>query len=305
MKVGIIGSNGFVGKHLAFALNRIENIELFLFGKSNTNKSEVNSPYYKIDVYYDEILTNKLKQLDVIYYLASSSIPLTSWENPQVEITENLLPFLKFLEIVSVETNVKKIVFISSAGTVYGSSMNKLNEDTNKLPFSPYGINKLTMEYYLNYFNKKNNINYDIFRVSNVYGQNQDTTKGLGIINTFLENIIQKKDITVYGNGETIRNYIYIKDVVSFLLTSLSSDLYKSNIYNLSSDDNLSINNLLEVIKSNVKEKFNVIYINQRNSDNPYIVLDNDKIKSEFSNIKFTPINDGIVECYKFLKNKI
>jgi UDP-glucose 4-epimerase len=105
------------------------------------------------------------------------------------------------------------------------------------------------MEYYLNYFNKKNNINYDIFRVSNVYGQNQDTTKGLGIINTFLENIIQKKDITVYGNGETIRNYIYIKDVVSFLLTSLSSDLYKSNIYNLSSDDNLSINNLLEVIK--------------------------------------------------------
>lgn len=305
MKVGIIGCNGFVGKHLAFALNRIENIELFLFGKSNTNKTDVNSPYYKIDVYYDEILTNKLKQLDVIYYLASSSIPLTSWENPQVEITENLLPFLKFLEIVSVETNVKKIVFISSAGTVYGSSMNKLNEDTNKLPFSPYGINKLTMEYYLNYFNKKNSINYDIFRVSNVYGQNQDTTKGLGIINTFLENIIQKKDITVYGNGETIRNYIYIKDVVSFMLTSLSSDLYKSNIYNLSSDDNLSINNLLEVIKSNVKEEFNVIYINQRNSDNPYIVLDNDRIKSEFSNIKFTPINKGIEECYKFLKNKI
>lgn len=209
MKVGIIGSNGFVGKHLAFALNRIENIELFLFGKSNTNKTEVNSPYYKIDVYYDEILTNKLKQLDVIYYLASSSIPLTSWENPQVEITENLLPFLKFLEIVSVETNVKKIVFISSAGTVYGSSMNKLNEDTNKLPFSPYGINKLTMEYYLNYFNKKNNINYDIFRVSNVYGQNQDTTKGLGIINTFLENIIQKK-ILLFMETEKLLEIIFI-----------------------------------------------------------------------------------------------
>lgn len=305
MKVGIIGSNGFVGKHLAFALNKIDNIDLFLFGKSTTNKTGVNSPYYKIDVCYDETLVNKLKQLDVIYYLASSTIPLTSWENPQVEIIENLLPFLKFLEIVSVETNVKKIVFISSAGTIYGSSTNKLNEDTNKFPFSPYGINKLTMEYYLNYFNKKNNINYDIYRVSNIYGQNQDVTKGLGIINTFLENIIQKKDITVYGNGETIRNYIYIKDVVAFILTSLYSNLHKSNIYNLSSDDNLSINNLLELIKSSVTEIFNVTYINPRNSDNPFIVLDNKKIKSEFSHIKFTSINKGIKECYLFLKNKI
>lgn len=301
MNVGVVGCNGFVGKHLSFAISKNEKIKLKLFGKSDFNQTNLNLPYKKINVSNKEETCQELKNLDVIYYLASASIPFTSWQNPKIEIEQNLLPFLDFLECVS-ESNIKKIVFISSAGTIYGSSNTKLTEDTNKFPFSPYGINKLTMEYYLNYYNKKNNLNYDIYRVSNIYGENQDTSKGLGIINTFLENIIYEKEIHVYGDGETIRNYIYIKDVVAFLLTSIKTELSTSNIYNLSSNDNLSINELLKIINSIVEEKQKIIYLDQRTSDNPFIALDNSKIKSSFPKINFTPIYDGIKSCYLYLK---
>jgi UDP-glucose 4-epimerase len=301
MNIGIIGCNGFIGRHLSASLSKNKNMSLRLFGRQEFNKTGVTASYTKIDITNKTKTLQEIENLDLIYYLASGSIPLTTWEDPKIEIEQNLLPFLDFLECAS-KGNIKKIVFISSAGTVYGSSNNALNEDSVKFPFSPYGINKLTMEHYLNYYQKKNNLEYDVFRVSNIYGENQDTSKGLGIINTFLENIINKKDIKVFGNGETVRNYIYIKDVINFLNTSINSNLSTSNIYNLCSNDNLSINELLEVVKTIVNENYNLIYIEQRNSDNPFISLDNSKIKSHFSSIQFTPIKEGIKSCYKHIK---
>ncbi len=301
MNVGIIGCNGFIGKHLSINLFQKKTISLKLFGRSDTNHSTVDAPYFKFDISDKDKTSRDISGLDVIYYLASDSIPVTSWENPKVEIEKNLLPFLDFLDCL-VNSTVKKIVFISSAGTIYGSSSEKLNEDANKFPFSPYGINKLTMEYYLNYQQQKNKLQYDIFRVSNIYGEGQQTHKGLGIINTFLENIIQKRDIKVYGNGETIRNYIYIQDVINFIMTSVQTDLSVSNIYNLCSNDNLSINELLRIIKSTVTEAHEIIYVEQRNSDNPFISLDNSKIKLHFPSIHFTPISEGIQSCYNHIK---
>ena len=302
MEVGIVGCNGFIGRHLSLALSKKKDISLHLFGRAETNQSVVESPYKKFNVAYKQQTVEDFKNLDVIYYLASDSIPVSSWENPKIEIEKNLIPFLDFLDCVA-QTTVKKIVFVSSAGTIYGSSNEKLNENTNKFPFSPYGINKLTMEYYLNYYQEKNNLKYDIFRVSNIYGEGQQTQKGLGIINTFLENMVSGKDIKVYGNGETIRNYIYIKDVIRFLETAVVTDLAQSNIYNLCSNDNLSINQLLGIIRSIVTEPYNVLYVDQRNSDNPFISLDNSKIKSAFPAIQFTSINDGIRSCYLQIKS--
>ncbi|WP_026703787.1 NAD-dependent epimerase/dehydratase family protein [Flavobacterium soli] len=304
MNIGIVGCNGFIGKHLSVDLSQNKNISLKLFGRSDTNNTTAEAPYFSFNIENTADIIKNFEGLDLIYYLASDSIPITSWENPKIEIEKNLLPFLDFLELAN-KSNVKKVVFISSAGTIYGCSSESLNENANKSPFSPYGINKLTMEYYLNYHQEKNNLQFDIFRVSNIYGENQQTNKGLGIINTFLENIVHKKDIKVYGNGEAIRNYIYIKDVVRFIKTSIETDLSVSSIYNLCSNDNLSINQLLKLIKSTVSEDYKIIYIEQRNSDNPFIALDNSKIKLKFPLIQFTSMTEGIERCYIHIKNTI
>ncbi len=300
MNVAIVGSNGFIGQHLVNTLSKNKEVSLSLFGRSEIKSLQNRIPYHQINLMNSEQILDYFKEIDIVYYLATNSIPSSSWEDPLSEIEANLIPFVNFLVCIS-KLKVKKIIFSSSGGTVYGCSNMKLTEDSDKKPFSPHGINKITMEYYLNYFDLKFNLKYCILRISNVYGEGQDTSKGLGIINTFLEKIISEKEITVFGNGEIIRNYIYVKDVVDMMANFCNTEILTSNIYNLSSNDSLSINELIVKIKETTKEQFIINYKEARLSDNPRILLDNTKIKNDFKQLAFTPLSVGILNTYKNL----
>ncbi len=300
--IAVIGAGGFIGKNLSARLGQIQDIRLKLFTRKEIEK--FSQPVYAPNQEDKNKIQNDFKQTELLYYLASSTIPATSWKDPFLEIEQNLVPFLRIMEGAS-ESNIKKVVFVSSAGTVYGTSSEKLNEDAYKKPYSPYGITKLTMEYFLEYYFKRNGIVYDIFRVSNVYGPGQDTKKGLGIINTFLEKIISGEELQVFGNGESLRNYIYIDDVSDILLRSLNNNEDKCSVFNLSSNDTLSINDLIQIIKTTVDMMPPVRYIDNRLSDNPSIMPDNKKLLSAFPDVRFTPIELGIKKTYQHLKSVI
>lgn len=299
-KVAIIGSNGFIGRHLTDRLVKEKDISLFLFGRSEKAVSNTSLPYKKIDFIDTEKLKEDFAEIDIVYYLASETIPATSWDTPLIEIEKNLTPFINFLEVLC-KLKAKKIAFVSSAGTVYGTTSGKVPEDSNKKPFSPYGITKLAMENFLNYYKAKYGLHYDIYRVSNVYGEGQNIGKGLGIINTFLENILKVNQVKIFGNGETTRNYIYVKDVAELLSFSLR-DPDSSEEFNISSNSTLSINGLIEVMEKIVNEPFTVLKEESRQSDNSYIDLDNTKILTHFSNFSFTGIEEGIEKTYHSLK---
>lgn len=303
LNVAIIGANGFIGSNLTRLLLDKPNIHLKLFGRSTQSIIQGTSIYQQIDLLNSKRNEVFFKDVDVIYYLASETIPANSWDNPLVDIEKNLKPFLTFAECVS-KLSIKKIIYLSSAGTVYGTNVEKVDENFNKNPFSPYGITKLAIENFLLYYKIKHGINYDIFRVSNVYGEGQDTSKGLGIINTFLERIINNQKITIFGDGNNLRNYIYVKDVAELLTLNLTNNINTSAIYNLSSDDSLTVNQIIESIKQVVSEKFNVIFEKQRQSDNTAIDLDNTKLKKAVPGFKFTPIIQGIEQTYNFIKSK-
>lgn len=300
-KVAIIGSNGFIGKHLTEKLSQNPSIELSLFGKGNISAFGDKYSYHKLDLMNSPQVNTQFENVDLVYYLASETIPATSWDNPFIELEKNLLPFINFLECLPA-LQIKKVVFLSSAGTIYGHSNDPVNEESNKHPFSPYGIVKLAMENFLNYYKTKYHLNFDIYRVSNVYGEGQDTSKGLGIINTFLEKIISEKKINVFGDGKNVRNYIYVKDVAELLSFSVTSDLTKSEVFNLSSNDTLSINELVTIMKSVISEKFEINYSENRQSDNLAIKLDNQKILNAHPNFSFTKIEDGILKTYQYIK---
>jgi UDP-glucose 4-epimerase len=302
MRVAIIGSNGFIGSHLVDKLSQLPDVNLFLFGKNETSRFGDLYPYTQLNLIDQQQINLHFSDIDVVYYLASGTIPSTSWNNPLSELEKNLIPFITFTECIS-KLNLKKIIFVSSGGTIYGPADQKINEEANKNPFSPYGIIKLTMEYFLNYFKKKYDINFDIYRVSNVYGEGQDTSKGLGIINTFIENILAKKQIQIFGNGENTRNYVYVKDVTELLSYSMTSNLNKSHIYNISSNNTITINDLVKILRSVAVEDFIVLNELERQSDNSTINLDNTKILRNYPDFQFTNINDGIFNTYTFIKS--
>lgn len=299
-RVAIIGSNGFIGRHLAERLAENQDNSLFLFGRSSSSAVPGNYPYKTLNFHDQESLVKHFHGMDVVYYLASETIPATSWDTPLVEIEKNLIPFINFLEAIS-KSQVKKIVFVSSAGTVYGPVNGKVSEDSDKMPFSPYGITKLAMENFLNYYKAKYGLQYDVYRVSNVYGEGQDTSKGLGIINTFLEKILKEKRVKIFGDGKATRDYIYVKDVAALLTLSLT-DHAGSGIYNIASGQSLSINALVDVMKKVTREEFEVVYEQSRQSDNSHISLDNSKILRRFQDFNFTTIEDGILKTYTSLK---
>jgi UDP-glucose 4-epimerase len=300
-EIAVIGSNGFIGRHLVERLLRENEHRLRLFSRT-AGRLEGVGEVERIDFFDTDRLKQQFAQARFIYYLVSETIPATSWNQPMSEIDRNLKPYLSFLDSVA-PTGPKKVIYISSAGTVYGTTSGKAREDADKKPFSPYGIVKLAMENFLGYYHARFGLEYDVYRVTNVYGEGQDTSKGLGIINTFLERILRDGEVTVFGDGSSTRNFIYVKDAVELLTLSLRTP-GSAEVYNVSSPDTCSVNSLLKEMQAVVDKKFRINHTDARKSDNAYIDVDNSKILAAFGGYRFTSLREGIASTYAHMKKK-
>lgn len=304
MRVIVLGGTGFIGQSLVKEFIKRDDIELTIYTRSLNEdidkKVNVVIGDYKNIISLKEAMTGQ----DIVYNLISGTIPSSSWNNPQIEVNENLIHFINFIEIAN-EAGIKKICFASSGGTVYGLQDGYLTESDPLDPFSPYGIIKRTKESFLKYAQVKYNIAFDIFRISNVYGEGQDIGKGLGFINTSLENIKNRKPVLIYGDGENIRDYIYVQDVAKLLMLSIDKDLNQSEIYNVGMNLGINLNDLLLIFKNVVNADFEVIYLPSRKSDNKKVILDNSRIMQLFPEFKITSLEEGIKNTYQYIINKI
>lgn len=303
LKVLVLGCSSFIGKHLVTTLTKQSDVELSVFARKPV--FEFDQKINCIQGNFEDAATLKkaLAGQDLVYHLVSQTIPSTTWNKPLLEIEKNLVPSLKFIELAA-ESSVKKICFASSGGTVYGLQQKILSEASRTEPFSPHGIIKRTIESFLEYARLKHQLNYDIYRISNVYGEGQNVGKGLGFINTALENIINQRPVEIYGDGENVRDYIYVQDVVKMLLLSRSKDLNNSDIYNVSSGDSISLNDLTALIREVTEADFEVKYVPSRLSDNSKVFLDNSKIMQFFNGTRLTSLQEGIKNTYRFLQEK-
>ena len=152
-----------------------------------------------------------------VYHLLSTTVPSTSNQMIETELRENVLLTVKLLE-ACVNQGVKKIVFFSSGGTVYGKeSACPLNEDTPTNPITSYGIQKITIEKLLYLYSYIYGIDYRIIRLANPYGPYQKPNGVLGAVTTFTYKAIKGEEIQVYGDGSVVRDFIYIEDAIRTL----------------------------------------------------------------------------------------
>jgi UDP-glucose 4-epimerase len=308
LKIGVVGSNGFIGKSLVKKLKINPLIsELHLFSRSNEicSESQIKIFNHRFELSIKNlIIPEALYEIEVMYYLISDSIPSISWDNPTKELSNNLIPFIDLIEKIKVG-KIKKIIFTSSAGTIYGPSWEKIAENGVKNPFSPHGITKLTTEYFLEYFKNKHHINYSIFRISNIYGPGQNIQKGLGLVNTILEKHLRNEEVLIYGDGSIIRNYIFIDDVVDILSQDLSQEINESKIINLATSFHLTINEIIETIEEITNKEIIKTHLESRSADNPVIRLDNSKLIKIFPLFKNTSLKNGIFKTLKYFQNEL
>lgn len=301
----VYGGGGFIGSNLVESLLK-SGYPVTAFDKLNFSRKNILEFTNDIEIiegdFYNEVdLKNSLNGIEFVYHLVSSTIPATSNKNPVYDAETNLISTLHLLE-ECVSKKIKKVIFISSGGTVYGVPETiPVKETQTGNPICSYGIIKKTIEEYLFMFNKLYNLDYNVFRLSNPYGVRQNPKYAQGAVTVFLYKALNDIPIEIWGDGSVVRDYIYISDVVDVLVKSLTENI-DEKCFNLSSGKGISINELLEKIKSVVKKELIVNYTSARKEDVPVNILDNELVTSRFGIKPVVDIEEGLKRTANYLE---
>lgn len=301
----VLGGGGFIGSHLSSELLE-SGYDVTVFDKLNFSRKNISGIIDNIKIKEGDFnnvieIESALQDADYVFHLVSSTLPASSNENPVYDVETNLISTLNLLERC-VDKKIKKIVFISSGGTVYGIPGNiPITEEDNSNPLCSYGIVKKTIEEYLYMFLKLYKLEYFVFRLSNPYGERQNPLAAQGVIPVFINKVIDDQEIVIWGDGGIIRDYIYITDAVKVLSKSPEIKSEKK-IFNLSSGKGYSLNDIVEMLKKISGKKVKVRYEEGRNIDVPVNILDNTRVKEVFKWKPETDIEAGMKRVYKYLE---
>lgn len=307
MNIVIFGAAGFIGTNLAIKLAENKNNSILLVDKSRVffttiiSMNLVNVQIKEMNYEKETEFSGILEGQDIVFHLASTTVPSTSNQHIPQELMANVIVTSKMLENC-VKCKIKKVIFLSSGGTVYGKEgVCPLKESTATNPISSYGIQKITIEKLLYLYHYLYGLDYRIIRLANPYGPYQRPNGILGAVTTFTYKAIKKEKIIVFGDGSIIRDYIYIDDAVKAILKIAMGDK-EYRVFNLGCGYGTSINELLEIIKNTLKVNLNIIHKPNRIVDVPINYLDISRYEESYGKLTPIPLNEGIYRTAKFLE---
>lgn len=219
-----------------------------------------------------EDVKKAVKDSEVILHLISTTLPKHSSEDMPYDLVSNAVPTLQLLECAK-EAGVKKILYFSSGGTVYGQAQYlPIDENHPTNPLVPYGITKLAIEKYCLLYEKLYGLRTHVLRISNPFGPTQLSNRAQGAVGVFLSRVMNNQPIEIWGDGSVIRDYLYIDD-----LTRAVSDLiyYRGaeSVFNIGSGVGLSLNEVILFIESALGKKAICNHHESRSFDVPENVL--------------------------------
>jgi len=303
LKCTVIGANGFIGSYLCRELVR-KGFSVYAFDRcfDNILLDDLEINFYLGDLSSDNgLLEGILRDTDVLFHLAYTTIPSTSDRNISYDISSNLIAAVN-LFMMCVKHNVKKVIFPSSGGAVYGVQPENVavKEDYTTQPISSYGVTKLAIEKYLYIFKRAYGLDYVVLRLANPYGPKY-TGFSQGVIPAFIKNILAGKPLEIWGNGEAVRDYIYIDDVIAAFLKAIHYQ-GEERIFNIGSGTGMSVNQLLELLESCAGKEFVIDKQPARTCDVPFIVLDISKAEKHLDWRPAVSIEEGVLLTFNHMK---
>lgn len=297
----VLGGNGFIGSHLVDKLIA-EGHTVRVFDKY---EEHYRRPLPDVDYRFGDfgnrgLLADALSGVDTVFHLINTTLPKTSNDDPAFDVQSNVVETLFLLE-QCVAKKIRKIVFASSGGTVYGKPLAlPISENSPTEPECSYGITKLTIEKYLALFHQLYGLNYTIVRPSNPYGSRQNPSGIQGAISVFLGRLARSQPIEVWGDGDVVRDYIYIEDLVLGIYKA-STTVSDERIFNLGSGTGHSLNQIIHVIRKVTGLEPAVEYKPMRSFDIPQIYLDITRAGKELAWHPGTTLEAGIKETWAFI----
>jgi UDP-glucose 4-epimerase len=219
----------------------------------------------------DDVL-RAVEGCEIVFHLASTTLPHTSNQDPAGDLDANVGGALKLFEVAH-RAGVRRVVFASSGGTVYGTPVTiPIHEGHPTEPLCAYGISKLAIEKYLALYRTLRGLDYIVLRVANPFGPGQSPQRGQGAIGVFLHRALQGQAVDIWGDGSVVRDFLYIDDVCdAFIKAGSYAGDYR--VFNVGSGHGYSLNEILDSIEDVLGQTVERRYLPGRNFDVPSNVL--------------------------------
>lgn len=297
----ITGGAGFIGSHLAEELS-LQNIEVIVYDDLSTGKLEnikgIKHQFVEGDILDYKKLLNAMKGCEYVFHLAAATSVVESIENPEKYIDINTKGTLNVLRAAK-SSSIKKVIFASS-GAIYGDS--EILPKTEKMipePKSPYAVTKLDGEYYCKIYMENYELPTVITRFFNVFGEKQDPmSKYAAVIPIFLDKIKKNEQISIYGDGEQTRDFIYVKDVINALIFLAKK---ATGVYNIGYGKTISINSLISRLSDIMNIKIDKKNVAERNGEIKHSYASIEKLSKLGFKAKYS-FDEGLEKIVSFIE---
>lgn len=303
MNILVTGGAGFIGSHIVDRYlqlgHNITVIDNLSTGKIENINPKIN--FIEMDIkdsaVSDIFAENKF---DIISHQAAQMDVRVSVNDPQFDALNNIIGSLNIYENARL-FGVKKIIFASSGGTVYGEQDSfPCDENHSTKPVSPYGIGKLTNERYLYYYKEVYGIDYVAFRYGNVFGPRQNPNGEAGVIAIFANKFLKNEQPVINGDGLITRDYIYISDVVEANKIALQQNV--SGIFNITTGIETNVNHIFNVLKEKTKSDLPEFHGEAKKGEQRRSVCSYEKLKSMHNWNPKVSFEEGIDKTIEFFK---
>ena len=306
MKVLITGGAGFIGSHILAQLQGRRDMDVVVFDNLSSGSKEhvpAGMELVEGDV-CDEAAVDALfadHHFDAVIHLAAQTMVPTSVEQPVLDCRINLEGVLHVLEACRIH-GTRHILFSSSAA-VYGDNLHISLKETERLvPTSPYGITKMTTEHYLRVYHELYGMDATVFRFANVYGERQGEKGEGGVVSIFCKLLSQRQGITVFGDGNQTRDFVYAGDIAQAIIRALPLKGYHT--MNVSTGQETSINDLICSFEKAVGYTVPVQYTAPRTGDILRSVLSNETLKRDLGFVPAMNLEGGIRRTYDWYRSQ-
>jgi UDP-glucose 4-epimerase len=306
LKILVTGGAGFIASHITDAYIA-EGHTVFVLDNLQTGFEKNVNPkafFIKKDI-IDPSLSPlfQKEKFDVVNHHAAQMDVRKSVADPSFDATTNILGTINLLQNC-IKTGVKKFMFASTGGAVYGEqSYFPADENHPTQPLSPYGISKLAVEKYLFFYSNQHKLNYTILRYANIYGPRQNSMGEAGVVAIFSTKLLKGEQPIINGTGEQTRDYVFVGDVVQANVLTLKEDT--CDIYNIGTGIETDVNVLYKTLN-------NIIGKGQQEKHGPAApgeqmrsVVTSDKIFWKFNWRPSTLLADGLKETVNYFKSDL
>ena len=274
----VLGAGGFLGDALCAAL-RIQGAVVHAYGRSlptalPDTRPDTAALRTEANFANQSALAAALHGQEMVFHLLGSSLPESSNRDPAADVVAQVVPSIRLLELCRAAA-VRKVVFASSGGTVYGiPDVVPTPEGASTAPITAYGINKLTIEHYLELFRHLYGLDYHVLRIANPYGPGQSPFKKQGVVAAILHRALSGSAIELWGTGEVTRDFIHVDDVsTAFIAAAHYTGPHRT--MNVGSGRGRSLNQLVTDVRDVLQQPaLEVVRRSARAADVPVSVLD-------------------------------